>query len=249
MSDSIIYRTCKKCQQSLPVTSEFWHKDKTSKDGFSYSCKECAKSRARKWQHDNQEYANEQARQYYRDHIEERKEYNERNKDRRRAWKEKNRERIQHQMREYRQQNKERLNEYNREYRRKHPDFTRTVSRLWRKRNPMTPEQRKAASERACRWAKLNPERALNHSHIRRARIKANGGAGFFKADKELQLKGQGGNCWWCGKPMGEDVTIDHIRPIVRGGMHDPRNVVLAHKSCNSSKKDKLPHEWNGRLF
>ena len=103
------------------------------------------------------------------------------------------------------------------------------------------------------RWRLANPERHKIITQLasarRRARLKGAGGAGFTEDDRRLQLKSQGGNCWWCGKPMGDDVTIEHVRPIVRGGMHDPRNIVMAHKSCNSSKGTKLPHEWNGRLL
>lgn len=245
MSDPIIYRTCKKCQQSLPVTSEFWHKDKTSKDGFSYACKECAKARSRKWKHDNQEYANEQARDYYATHKQERREYLEENAERvaagKRRWRQNNPDKVA----EHKKRNYDKQKEHYRNYKARWYQLNRKRIRS----KPVSPEQRKEASERSCRWAKLNPEKSLNHSHMRRARIKSNGGAGFFKADRELQMKAQGGNCWWCGKPMGDDVTIEHIRPIVRGGMHDPRNIVLVHKSCNCSKKDKLPHEWNGRLL
>lgn len=241
--ESIPQRACNKCSVEFPLTTEYWHKDKKAKHGLSYACKQCARSRAKNWQHENQEYHNQKARDYYETHKAERREYLDTNAEQvaegKRRWRQNNPEKVAAQKKRTYERYKEKLKAY---YRRWHQLNKH-------KRKPLTMEQRKAASERACRWAKLNPERALNHNHIRRARIKSNGGAGFFKADKELQLKGQGGNCWWCGKPMGKDVTIEHIRPIVRGGMHDPSNIVLAHKSCNSSKKDKLPHEWNGRLL
>lgn len=51
--------------------------------------------------------------------------------------------------------------------------------------------------------------------------------------------------CQYCGD--GNDLTCDHIVPLVRGGTNDPENLVTACRSCNSSKGDKLLTEWPGR--
>lgn len=51
--------------------------------------------------------------------------------------------------------------------------------------------------------------------------------------------------CQYCGD--GEDLTCDHIVPLVRGGTNDPDNLATACRSCNSSKGDKMPDEWAGR--
>lgn len=40
-------KTCRKCKEVLPLTSEFWHKKKCSKDGFKPRCKVCANEEAR----------------------------------------------------------------------------------------------------------------------------------------------------------------------------------------------------------
>ncbi len=45
-------------------------------------------------------------------------------------------------------------------------------------------------------------------------------------------------NCWYCGE--GNPSTVDHVRPKSLGGGDDMGNLVLACKSCNSSKKDML---------
>lgn len=52
----------------------------------------------------------------------------------------------------------------------------------------------------------------------------------------------QNGLCKYCHKP--KKLTLDHVDPISRGGLHIPSNVVAACGSCNSSKKDKLMVEW-----
>ena len=55
----------------------------------------------------------------------------------------------------------------------------------------------------------------------------------------------QGNSCGICGKVIEsmDEATIDHIVPISKGGMHSPKNMQLAHASCNSAKgntKDEL---------
>jgi len=46
--------------------------------------------------------------------------------------------------------------------------------------------------------------------------------------------------CSICGSPVSwEDFTVDHIRPYARGGRTVSFNAALAHRTCNSSKKDR----------
>lgn len=48
--------------------------------------------------------------------------------------------------------------------------------------------------------------------------------------------------CVYCG--ADEDLTCDHVVPLVRGGTNDNENLATACRSCNSSKGDKLLSEW-----
>jgi 5-methylcytosine-specific restriction endonuclease McrA len=50
--------------------------------------------------------------------------------------------------------------------------------------------------------------------------------------------------CVYCGAK--EELSTDHIIPINRGGDDSADNLVLACKSCNSSKGDKGVFEWLG---
>ena len=50
--------------------------------------------------------------------------------------------------------------------------------------------------------------------------------------------------CAYCGKPLGDNVTIDHIIPIVRGGTNDIDNLVPCCRHCNSKKCDKTGDEF-----
>lgn len=55
----------------------------------------------------------------------------------------------------------------------------------------------------------------------------------------------QAGVCHYCGLRVGrENLTMDHIVPLIRGGRSTRGNVVPACKECNSRKKYLLPVEW-----
>ena len=53
------------------------------------------------------------------------------------------------------------------------------------------------------------------------------------------------GICYYCHRKVGrENLTMDHIVPLSRGGKSRKGNVVPACKECNNKKKYMLPIEW-----
>lgn len=57
------------------------------------------------------------------------------------------------------------------------------------------------------------------------------------------------GVCHYCGQPVKpQDLTMDHVVPISRGGKTTKGNVVPACKACNNAKKQLLPMEWEAYL-
>ena len=61
----------------------------------------------------------------------------------------------------------------------------------------------------------------------------------------------QSANCYYCQKTIKlDEVTMDHIVPVSRGGYSSKGNVVPACKDCNTHKKDKTAVELllEGRL-
>ncbi|NTV43419.1 MAG: HNH endonuclease [Syntrophobacteraceae bacterium] len=80
---------------------------------------------------------------------------------------------------------------------------------------------------------------------IRREKEKARA----LRKSQWWQRKLAKGECYYCqGKIAPEDLTMDHIVPVVRGGRSTRGNVVPACKACNNRKKYLLPIEWEEYL-
>lgn len=85
----------------------------------------------------------------------------------------------------------------------------------------------------------------LSEDDIRRERDKAR----ELRRSRWWQNRLAQGICHWCGKRFAPDeLTMDHIVPITRGGKSSRNNVVPSCKECNNRKKYLLPMEWEEYL-
>lgn len=57
-------------------------------------------------------------------------------------------------------------------------------------------------------------------------------------------MKKSDSRCVACG--TSDDLQVDHILPVSRGGTNDVDNLQMLCQPCNSSKRDKTMDEWNG---
>ncbi len=58
------------------------------------------------------------------------------------------------------------------------------------------------------------------------------------------QAKLNKGICHYCGEKFSkEELTMDHILPLARGGKSSKGNLVVACKKCNNEKKYLTPAE------
>ena len=61
--------------------------------------------------------------------------------------------------------------------------------------------------------------------------------------------KTRDGVCYYCQRQKRRDqLTMDHVVPLSRGGKSKKGNIVPACKECNSKKKYMLPLEWEEYL-
>lgn len=90
-------------------------------------------------------------------------------------------------------------------------------------------------------WLKNNPEKRRAYARYFKkidAARKRNAPGKCSKIQLEARIRFYGGKCWMCA---GEADTIDHVKPIVKGGSNWPANIRPACRSCNSKKKALWP--------
>ena len=55
------------------------------------------------------------------------------------------------------------------------------------------------------------------------------------------------GLCYYCKETFSpNELTMDHIVPVAKGGKSTKNNLVTACKECNNKKKQFLVMEWKG---
>ena len=51
--------------------------------------------------------------------------------------------------------------------------------------------------------------------------------------------------CYYCNKEIAiSERTLEHLQPLIKGGLHTASNIKMACKSCNSSKQSKTEIEY-----
>lgn len=117
----------------------------------------------------------------------------------------------------------------------------RLSSLAWKKRNP----ERVAAQRQ--RYNLEHPHYGTESSTVQRARqygVAENG-----RVNRQAIIDRDKGTCYLCGaKPVPEDLTLDHVVPLSKGGPHLPENVRVACRHCNAVKHDRLTATAEPRL-
>ena len=122
-------------------------------------------------------------------------------------------------------------------YKRKANKYKQGMKEYYKKNT----EKHKARNKQ---WAKNNPEKVRkSHAkadHNRRAAKLNNGGI-----DRDIEIDiiytYYKGKCGICSKFVEQkDKSIDHIRPLSKGGTHTWDNVQLAHLKCNIKKGNRV---------
>jgi 5-methylcytosine-specific restriction endonuclease McrA len=81
----------------------------------------------------------------------------------------------------------------------------------------------------------------VDEAEIRREKNKAR----KLRKSRWWQQKLAIGICYYCGRLFeSNNLTMDHIVPLARGGRSTKDNTVACCKLCNTKKKTLLPIEW-----
>lgn len=163
------------------------------------------------------------------------------------------------QRKEYRRANRDRINakvrKYNaanREHVNKRQRANYAANRQWRlsQRREYEKVNQAYIAHRNRNYWRANPER-MKAKNARRVARERNAPGHHTAADIRQQYKAQKGKCYYCDAKVGDSYHVDHVVPLSRGGSNGPENIVIACVTCNSSKNNRLPHEWpeGGRLL
>ena len=229
-------KKCPKCNQAHPLTEEFWYRRSDAPNAtWRTPCKKCIRARdkvARDLDPDKQRDRHRRYAATHKDQL---------NANQRR-WRRDNPEKAAAQDRRYREANPERRRDTAQRSYYKNWQENRTRIDEWARRNPEQKRRLRRESQQR------NAEAMRARSDRRRAR-KRNATGSYTKNDIIRQYQSQKGRCWWCSTAVGSKYHVDHLIPLSRGGSNEPRNLVISCETCNRSKSNKLPHEWNGRLL
>lgn len=159
---------------------------------------------------------------------------------------------VAEQNRSYKSKNAERIKIYSAKYRKKNQEKRSAARREWYQENrdhaiqyakdyvaKRLQENPDYVRNRNRAWVEANREKTRLKAHLRR-RAKYDSGA-FRVTEKEL-TKLRSMSCTYCGSE--EDIQVDHVIPLARGGAHAIGNLVPACRKCNHSKNAKLLMEW-----
>lgn len=200
-TESIPQKQCSRCKLYFPSTTEYFARNKASKDGLKSACKNCTRA---------------EHKEYYATNTEKCLAASD-------AWEQKNKEYVKTWCAKYYQEQKEIYYKRGKDWRVAHIEQSRQHDKTWRDNHPEKIRE------------KFNKRRNAPGSHTAK--------------DIKAQYLSQKGLCWWCGKPVKDNYHVDHINPLSRGGSNNPNNLVISCPTCNTSRQDKLPHEWSDRLI
>lgn len=141
------------------------------------------------------------------------------------------------------QKNKEKQREYKRLWKKRNKAKVAAASRRYRDKRKRSPKRlarvRRKWAEYALYWRLRNP--LLSKAKLFIGRVRKRKRKGHVTIDTLLQKMAFYGNrCVYCG--ASDDLSIDHVKPLSKGGSNLVCNFVPCCLSCNSRKQA----QWDG---
>ena len=220
----VTQKRCSTCTLEKPTT-EFW-KSSSNAQGFRSKCVPCEMKYRRDRRDLDRETSNKAQRKR---RAAEKKKLVEAQL----AWAKANPEKVIEAERNRRALKAEKRREQTRKWRKENPEKVLEIQRKYREAHP------EVYREATKKYYQANPE--VKRAAERKRKAKKHENSVFEISTKELK-KLYAGPCSYC-KASGE-MTLDHVVPISKGGVHGVSNLVPACGPCNFSKGQKLLIEW-----
>lgn len=132
----------------------------------------------------------------------------------------------------WRKDNPERFLASMKRWRDANPDKANEGRRKWAENN------RERTRENAKRWHAENPTKQAEYSHERRARQM---GAFVMEVSRQEIHDRDDGLCYLCGEHVPiEEMHLEHLIPLIKGGTHEPNNTAVSCAPCNLFKHARI---------
>lgn len=240
-------KICTKCGRQLPISTEYFKKNKTCKYGLSSVCKECQKKLDKQYRDANKNHIKEYLKQWAKNNNDHLKKY-------RKHWYEENKEyyiqyyeeNIEH-IKQYRKDKTEHIAEYNKEWAENNKDYRKEYFRKYYEKNKENYQYYQNSKincylEYKRKWKVENKELVNNNTQKRRT-LKKSLPATFTVEQWEHTKAEFDFKCCYCGKKEFPLVQ-DHFIPLSKGGGYESNNIVPACSNCNGSKNNKDFFYW-----
>ena len=246
--------TCKKCRSEQ---GKQYYKDNKYKE----------RKRHKQYYEDNKNKILERHKQYYEDNKDKRLKYG-------KQWYEDNKDKRLEQQKQWHENNKDKKAEYNKQWYENNKDKKAEQQKQWYENNKdkivkrhkqWYENNKEKISEWHKQYSKNNKEKISEqkkqyhaspqgqvvtfNSNYRRRIKEQNQGDGINKDQWLEMMEYFGFRCAYSGKYIGgkenQNIrSIDHIKPLNKGGKHEVWNCVPMDRGLNSSKQDKDMEEW-----
>lgn len=233
MTDADSTKVCRDCHEALPLNQ--FHKNAQCVDGRRPECRQCVKKYRRAYYLERQENLRSYSNDYYKNNREQVgeavKKYASENKHKIRPrflrWYAANRTDLLEKKRLDYWANKERYNQ---------------VNRINRQKN----KARCAAYSKA--YAAANPD--VVRFHRLQHEVRKRNASGSCNSEQWRQkCEYHGWCCIYCRTPLTRTtVTIEHRKPLSKGGSNWPANLGPCCRPCNQSKNNKSEQEFRTHL-
>jgi 5-methylcytosine-specific restriction endonuclease McrA len=222
------YKRCNACGLSKPVSEFYIQIDKRYDAKYYHSvCKKCDNLKAKEYYKIHRLEITEKNAIYQLNHKSEKREYD-------RQYHQKHARKHQERARKWYAEHPEYCREYGLKYRAKHPEQCKEQGHKWKREHP------KQRSEYSRKYAQT-PEGKISKANTQHKRRSQKKDGKITLAEWNTIKKQQHFRCYWCKvKFKDEELIMDHVIPLSKGGLHDASNIVASCQSCNSSKHDKI---------